>query len=116
MKIDKIRELDEKEIAAQLKDQGEQAFRLRFQLNMGQTDGVKKLRVLRKDRARMLTVLAERKAKGGADVVAEAPKKAAPKKAAVKKAAASPAKKAAAPKKAAAKTAEAKPKAAGRKK
>lgn len=111
MKIDKIRELDEKEIVAQLKDQGEQAFRLRFQLNMGQTDGVKKLRVLRKDRARMLTVLAERKAKGGADVVAEAPKKAA-----VKKAAASPAKKAAAPKKVAAKKTAVKPKAAEGKK
>jgi large subunit ribosomal protein L29 len=60
MKAGKIRELDAKEIETQLKDAGEQMFRLRFQLNMGQTDGVKKLRELRKDRARMLTVLAER--------------------------------------------------------
>jgi large subunit ribosomal protein L29 len=38
----------------------EQMFRLRFQLSMGQTDGVKKVRELRKDRARMLTALRER--------------------------------------------------------
>lgn len=66
MKIDKVRELDEKEIAGQLKDAGEQMFRLKFQLKMGATDGVKKYRGLRKDRARMLTVLNERKTKGEA--------------------------------------------------
>ena len=38
----------------------EQMFRLRFQMSMGQTDGLKKLRTLRKERARMLTVLRER--------------------------------------------------------
>ena len=38
----------------------EQMFRLRFQMSMGQTDGLKKLRKLRKERARMLTVLRER--------------------------------------------------------
>ncbi len=35
-------------------------FRLRFQMEMGQTDGLKKLRAIRKDRARMLTILRER--------------------------------------------------------
>jgi len=35
-------------------------FRLRFQMAMGQTDGLKKLRTMRKDRARMLTVLRDR--------------------------------------------------------
>ena len=35
-------------------------FRLRFQMRMGQADGLKKLRYLRKERARMLTVLRER--------------------------------------------------------
>ncbi len=64
MKIDKVRELDEKEIQSQLGEAGEQMFRLRFQMNMGQTDGVKKYRGLRKDRARMLTVLNERKKEG----------------------------------------------------
>ena len=35
-------------------------FRLRFQMSMGQADGLKKLRVLKKDRARMLTILRDR--------------------------------------------------------
>lgn len=107
MKIDKIRELDEKEIVQQLNEAGEQAFRLRFQLSMGQTDGIKKLRTLRKDRARMLTVLAERKAKGDQPVavpVTEEKAKAVKPKAT---------KKAAAPK---AKKVAAKPKAAGEEK
>jgi large subunit ribosomal protein L29 len=38
----------------------EQLFRLRFQMSMGQMDGLKKVRAMRKDRARMLTILRER--------------------------------------------------------
>ena len=38
----------------------EQSFRLRFQMTMGQTDGLKKLRSDRKDRARILTILRDR--------------------------------------------------------
>jgi large subunit ribosomal protein L29 len=48
----------------QLRDMDEQMFRLQFQMNMGQTDGLKKLRGLRKDRARMLTILRERELAG----------------------------------------------------
>ena len=44
----------------QTNDAREQLFRLRFQLTMGQTDTLKKLRQLRKDRARMLTTLRDR--------------------------------------------------------
>jgi len=57
---DKARSLDTNEIKKQLKDSGEQMFRLRFQMSMGQAEGLKKLRNMRKDRARMLTVLRER--------------------------------------------------------
>jgi large subunit ribosomal protein L29 len=57
---DKARALDTAEIQKQLRDGAEQAFRLRFQISMGQMEGVKKVRLLRKDRARMLTVLRER--------------------------------------------------------
>ena len=64
MKADKIREIDSTELQRQLNDAQEQMFRLRFQINMGQTDGVKRLRELRKDRARMLTILSEREKKG----------------------------------------------------
>lgn len=62
MKAGKIRELDPKEIENQLAETNEQIFRLRFQMKMGQTDPVKKYRILRKDRARMLTILNEKKA------------------------------------------------------
>lgn len=58
---DKARALDAAEIAKHVKDTAEQMFRLRFQMSMGQMDGIKKLRSLRKERARMLTVLRERR-------------------------------------------------------
>jgi len=60
MKADKIRELDSDELRRQLTEIGEQNFRLRFQLSMGQTDGLKKVRTMRKDRARILTILRDR--------------------------------------------------------
>jgi len=60
MKADKIREIDTNDLRRQFAESADQMFRLRFQLKMGQTDGVKKLRELRKERARMLTVLRER--------------------------------------------------------
>ena len=59
MKADKIRNMNAGEIERQLQDSQEQLFRLRFQMGMGQSEGLKKYRVLRKDRARLLTVLNE---------------------------------------------------------
>lgn len=38
----------------------EQLFRLRFQISMGQTDGVKKYRALKKNLARILTVISQK--------------------------------------------------------
>jgi large subunit ribosomal protein L29 len=64
MKAQKVRDLDTSEIQNQLKDMDEQRFRLQFQKNMGQTDGLKKLRAMRKDKARMLTILRERELAG----------------------------------------------------
>jgi len=60
MKASKVRELDSNELDKQLKESEEQMFRLRLQINMGQNEGLKKYRILRKDRARMLTILRER--------------------------------------------------------
>lgn len=71
---DKARALDAGELAKQVKDGAEQMFRLRFQMSMGQMDGVKKYRALRKERARMLTVLRERQ--DGATPVAQRPARA----------------------------------------
>jgi large subunit ribosomal protein L29 len=66
MKAEKVRDLDTTELKTQLRDITEQIYRLRFQILMGQTDGVKKYRVLRKDRARVLTILRERELAAGA--------------------------------------------------
>jgi large subunit ribosomal protein L29 len=60
MRAEKIRELDSNELRNQSADIREQAFRLRFQMSMGQADGLKKLRNIKKDRARMLTILRDR--------------------------------------------------------
>jgi large subunit ribosomal protein L29 len=60
MKAQKVRDLDNSEINHQLTEMDDQMFRLRFQMGMGQQDGLKKVRQMKKDRARMLTILRER--------------------------------------------------------
>jgi large subunit ribosomal protein L29 len=61
---DKARAMDTAELNKQLADSAEQMFRLRFQMSMGQMDGLNKVRKLRKERARILTVLRERETAG----------------------------------------------------
>ena len=60
MKADKLRGLDEHEMKRQLRDMDEQLFRFHFQKSMGQLDGLKKARAMRKDRARIYTLLRQR--------------------------------------------------------
>jgi large subunit ribosomal protein L29 len=57
MKAEKIRNLTEVELKHQERDLTDQLFRLRFQLQMGQTESLKKIRALRKDIARVKTIL-----------------------------------------------------------
>ncbi|HYK60274.1 MAG TPA: 50S ribosomal protein L29 [Bryobacteraceae bacterium] len=57
---DRARSLDAAELNKELRESEEQMFRLKFQMGMGQMEGLKKLRTLKKERARMLTVLRER--------------------------------------------------------
>jgi large subunit ribosomal protein L29 len=57
---ERARALDTNEIEKQMRESNEQMFRLRFQMRMGQMEGLKKYRSLRRERARMLTVLRER--------------------------------------------------------
>src|SRR2546421_10802056 len=57
---DRARGLNAAELQKEVKDSAEQMFRLRFQMSMGQMDGLNKVRKLRKERARMLTVERER--------------------------------------------------------
>ena len=63
MKAVKLRELDPAELNRQAGDIQEQMFRIRFQMSMGQAEGLKKYRNLKKDRARMLTLVRERQGK-----------------------------------------------------
>jgi large subunit ribosomal protein L29 len=60
MELTKIRSLSDDELLHQEKTSAEQLFRLRFQVSMGQNDGVKKLRQLRKEIAQIKTVSRER--------------------------------------------------------
>ena len=59
MKAEKIRNLTDEELKHQERDLADQLFKLKFQLNMGQTESLKKMRGLRKDIARVQTVLRE---------------------------------------------------------
>jgi large subunit ribosomal protein L29 len=60
MKADKVRNLTDAELQHQDSDLADQLFKLKFQLNMGQTESLKKIRGLRKDIARVKTILGER--------------------------------------------------------
>ena len=66
MKKHKLGNLDETEMRNQLREMDDQLFRLKFQLRMGQTDGLKKIRTIKKDRARIMTWLREKELAGAA--------------------------------------------------
>ena len=60
MKAEKIRNLTDVELKHQERDLADQLFKLKFQMNMGQTESLKKIRGLRRDIARVQTVIGER--------------------------------------------------------
>jgi large subunit ribosomal protein L29 len=60
MEVEKIRNLSDDELALEGRKAAEQLFRLRFQMKLGQTEGVKKLRELKRDVARINTISRER--------------------------------------------------------
>jgi len=60
MEIEKIRNLSDEELRVEEGKAREQIFRLRFQMKLGQTEGVKKLRELKRDVAKMQTISRER--------------------------------------------------------
>jgi large subunit ribosomal protein L29 len=65
MKPEKVRNLTDEELRHQEGDLSGQLFKLKFQLNMGQTESLKKMRGLRKDIARVQTVARERQIAAG---------------------------------------------------
>jgi len=59
-KTQQVHDLDEQELKAKVHEIQEQLFRLRFQMSMGQTDGLKKVRNMKKELARVYTELRAR--------------------------------------------------------
>jgi large subunit ribosomal protein L29 len=112
MDVEKLRNLTDAELLHQQQELNDQLFRTKFQLKMGQTESLNKIRGLRKDVARVHTVIREKELgivvphhhataepAGGDESAAKAPKKkaaagkSARKKTASKGKAAKPAKK-----------------------
>ena len=60
MDVEKLRNLTDAELLHQQRELNDQLFRLKFQMKMGQTESLKKMRGLRKDIARVKTVRGER--------------------------------------------------------
>jgi large subunit ribosomal protein L29 len=60
MELEKIRNLTDEELVSQQTKSAEQLFRLRFQKSLGNNEGIKKLRVLKLDIARIKTIARER--------------------------------------------------------
>ena len=64
MKKDKLSGLDPAEMKAKLTEIEEQSFQLRFRMSMGQTEGLRKIREMRKDKARLMTYLRAKELQG----------------------------------------------------
>ena len=60
MDAEKIRNLTDAELLHQQGELNDQLFRLKFQLKMGQTESLKKIRGMRRDIARVKTIGRER--------------------------------------------------------
>lgn len=64
MKAREYRELTLAELERKEAEAREQMFKLRFQISMGQAEGIRKYRATRKDLARILTVAGEKRREG----------------------------------------------------
>jgi large subunit ribosomal protein L29 len=73
MKKDQLRGLDPAEMQHKLQEINEQSFRIRFQMSMGQPEGLRKLREMRRERARLLTYLREREIESSQKIAPKAP-------------------------------------------
>ncbi len=60
MDAEKIRNLTDAELKHQEHEMNDQLFKLKFQLSMGQTESLKKIRGLKKDIARIKTIARQR--------------------------------------------------------
>ena len=63
MKVAEIRDLGLDELKTRVKEYDDQLFRLRIQKSMGQAEAAHKLKALRRDLARVKTVLREKESR-----------------------------------------------------
>ena len=63
MKVAEIRDLAVEELRQRVHDYDDQLFRLRIQKSMGQLEAANKLKALRRDLARVKTVLREKESR-----------------------------------------------------
>lgn len=75
MKINKIREMSSPDLEKELGELKSELFKLRFSLATNGLDNPMKIKEVKKDIAKIKTVLTERELKGEEPVVAEEPKK-----------------------------------------
>jgi large subunit ribosomal protein L29 len=66
-----LRELPEAELRSRLDSAKEELFNLRFQLATGQLDNAMRIKEVRREAARILTILHERELAEGAEAAAE---------------------------------------------
>src|SRR5579864_9561992 len=76
MNVEKIRNLTDAELAHQQRELSDQLFKMKFQMKMGQTESLKKVRELKKDIARIHTVLRQKQLAAGNGAAAAQPVKA----------------------------------------
>ena len=66
LKGEKVRDMSTEELKGKERELGEQIFRLKFQMASGQTDTLASIRVMRKNLAKVKTVLRARELEGAA--------------------------------------------------
>ena len=69
--IDELRELGTEDLRQRVESLDDQVFRLRIQKSMGQTDAANRMRGLRRERARVKTLLRERELAAAAAAAGE---------------------------------------------
>ena len=66
-RLNKLKDMSDEELKDRRDEMSEEGFRLRFQWTMGQAEALNKMRDLRRDRARLLTILRGRELEKKAD-------------------------------------------------
>ncbi len=70
-KVSELRDLGTDQLEQRVQELDDQVFRLRLQKSMGQSDAAHKMRGIRRDRARVKTLLRERELEASRGVAAE---------------------------------------------